>query len=118
MSIEKRAAQFAPFAALTGYDEAIEESGRYTDMSIELESDAVATLDRKIAQLQAMLTPCGDGQNLPTVTVTYFKADRRKSGGQYETLQGEVKQIDVTKREIVMKSGTRIGVPQIVDLGL
>lgn len=117
MSLEKRAAQFAPFAALTGYDAAIDETARHTDSFVEIESDAALSLDQKIMQLQALLESPSE-KGLPTVTLTYFKPDSRKSGGSYETLQGEVKRIDASQREILMKNGTHVSVPKIVDLFL
>lgn len=75
MSMMDRAAQFSPFAALTGYDAAIKETGRLTDEKIELGEETKAVLDRKQSYLSDMISV------QPEITVTYFLPDERKSGG-------------------------------------
>ncbi len=102
MSMTERAAQFSPFAALTGYDAAIRETGRLTDCSVELEGDEKALLDRRIQLLFRHL----DRQ--PWITVTYFVPDRRKSGGAYETVEGRVRKIDPLEQALFLEDGTRI----------
>jgi hypothetical protein len=102
MPISDRAAQFAPFAALTGYDDAIDETGRYTDNMAELSEDAKELLDRK----QIFLSHIIDEK--PEITVTYFVPDAKKSGGEYKTICGKLKAIDEYKRELVLFGGTRI----------
>ncbi|MBQ3002211.1 MAG: hypothetical protein IJD82_00610 [Clostridia bacterium] len=91
MPTESRAAQFAPFAALTGYDEAIDETVRITDECIALDEDEAQQLDYKLQQLIASLA------YMPHVKVTYFVPDARKSGGAYHTKEGEVLSVDLQK---------------------
>ena len=88
MSMLDRAAQFSPFAALTGYDAAIKETGRLTDEKIELDEDTKAALDMKQAYLIEMI----DEQ--PEITIIYFLPDARKVGGAYVTVTGNLKRFD------------------------
>ena len=97
MSLHDRAAQFAPFAALTGFDGVIAETGRQTERRVELSESEKALLDRKLARIIESLQ---QGQH-PTVTVEYFEADVRKDGGAYRQCSGEVKKIDLFERTIV-----------------
>ena len=90
MSMSDRAAQFAPFAALTGYDDAVKEAGRLTDDKIELEESSLNELNVKIQLLRENLA---DG---PEITFTYFKPDERKAGGAYLTKTGTVKSLMIT----------------------
>ena len=106
MSLHDRAAQFAPFAALTGFDGVIAETGRQTERRVELSESEKALLDRKLARIIESLQ---QGQH-PTVTVEYFEADVRKDGGAYRQCSGEVKKIDLFERTIVfMREGGRSG---------
>jgi len=102
MSMTDRGAQFSPFAALTGYDAAIRETGRLTDRQAELDGDEKAALDEKLRYLAACR------QQAPRITVTYFLPDLRKEGGSYEMLTGEVRKVDVHRQALVMKDGTVI----------
>ena len=102
MPIADRAAQFVPFAALTGYDDAIDETGRYTADMAELSEDAKELLDRK----QTFLLHIIDEK--PEITVTYFLPDAKKSGGEYKEISGRLKAIDEYKRELVFIGGARI----------
>lgn len=102
MSMTDRAAQFSPFAALTGYDAAIRETARLTDSSVDLEGDEKALLDRRIQLLFRHL------DREPRITVTYFVPDRRKSGGAYETVTGQVRKIDPLEQALFLGDGTRI----------
>lgn len=90
MSMAERAAQFSPFAALTGHDEAIRETGRVTAGKIELGEDEKAVLDQK----QRLVLAALERGEQPLVTATYFQPDRKKEGGQYVTVTGAVKKID------------------------
>ena len=101
MPMSDRAAQFAPFAALTGYDSAIKETGRLTDERIELDEEALTALDRKYQLLMDTL------DDAPEVTITYFQPDERKAGGQYVSATGTVKKVDTFGRRILLQDGTR-----------
>ena len=90
MPMSYRAAQFAPFAALTGYDDAVKETGRLTDDKIELEESSLNELNAKIQLLRENLA---DG---PEITFTYFKPDERKAGGAYLSTTGTVKKLMIT----------------------
>ena len=110
MPMEVRAAQFSPFAALTGYGDAIRETGRLTEERVELEEDEVGDLDRKLSILQEKL---GDR---PEISVTYFKPDARKSGGAYVTATGRIRKIDMFDRVLAMEDGTRIPLEAVTGL--
>ena len=110
MSMLDRAAQFSPFAALTGYDAAIRETGRLTDRRIELSEDSRAALDRK----QQLLVECLADH--PEVSVTYFIPDERKSGGAYVTVTGIAKKVDDYQRLLLLTDGTKIPLDDILDL--
>ena len=106
MSLHDRAAQFSPFAALTGHHAAIAETGRLTDQRIELDESEIARVDTELQHLQELLP------ERPMVSITYFVPDERKTGGSYQTVTGEVKRIDVVadviqmtdRREILIKN--------------
>ena len=110
MSMIDRAAQFSPFAALTGYDAAIKETGRLTDRRIELTEDSRAALDRK---QQLLVDNLADH---PEVSVTYFVPDERKSGGAYITVTGSVKKVDDYRRLLILTDGTKIPLDEILDM--
>lgn len=110
MSLENRAAQFAPFAALTGYNDAVEETARLTETEADLTEDRFRVLNEKMMMLQASL------KDRPLVSITYFRPDDRKSGGAYRTVEGVVKKIDVIGRAIVMEDGMEIPTEHILDI--
>lgn len=91
MSMWDRAAQFSPFAALTGYDDAVTETARLTDDKIELDESAQATLDMKQHILMETIS------EQPEISVTYFKKDVKKAGGTYLTLTGKLKKRSIVK---------------------
>ena len=97
-----RAAQFMPFAALTGYDAAVREEARLTDQKAELDDEALAVLNERLRMLDEMLP------DAPEITVTYFAADRKKAGGAYRSLSGRVKRIDPVEGKLIMRGGTSI----------
>ena len=110
MPMSDRAAQFAPFAALTGYDAAIKETGRLTDERIELDVEALSALDMMYQLLMEAL------DEAPEVTITYFQPDERKAGGKYVSAVGAVKKIDDFERRITMRDGTRIPTDDVLSI--
>ena len=105
-----RAAQFAPFAALTGYEGTIQETARLTDVKAELDEDKIAALDMKLRFLADHLAECSE------VSVTYFKPDSRKQGGAYQTMTGTVKKIDAFEKTVLMAEGTPIPIADIFEI--
>lgn len=112
MSMMARAAQFAPFAALTGHDAAIAETARYTDQQIEPGEALTDELNRTFALLQERIN------DHPTVEVTYFVPDARKQGGSYRTVTNSVKRIDHDNQHLILIDGTLIPLTYIVSLAL
>ena len=110
MPMSDRAAQFAPFAALTGYDAAIKETGRLTDERIELDLEALSALDMKYQLLMEAL------DEAPEVTITYFQPDERKAGGKYVSAVGAVKKIDDFERRITMQDGAKIPMDDVLSI--
>lgn len=110
MPMSDRAAQFAPFVALTGYDAAIKETGRLTDDKIELDEEALTALDMKYQLLMDAL------DDAPEVTITYFQPDERKAGGAYVTATGAVIKVDDFERLITMQDGTKITMDDILSI--
>ena len=110
MSLEERAAQFSPFAALTGHDAAIAETARLTDVRIEPDEDLWEHLDRKLAEIRQRLS------EHPEVSVVYFKPDAKKEGGCYCTHRGLLKKIDDFRQLIVFSDGMEIGIGDIVEI--
>ena len=106
MSNYDRAAQFSPFAALTGHEAAIAETARLTDSSIDLAEDGIAMIDEKLRSL----TP---GQN---VTVEYFQPDARKAGGAYVRYTGKVKRLEEHRDTLLMADGMAIEFGRICDI--
>ena len=103
MARADRAAQFSPFAALTGYEMVIHEAGRMTDQQIELDEDARNMLDEKTG-------------NRREAKITFFQPDAKKEGGIYVTATGLVKEIDTYHRAVVMMEGKRIPLEHIVEV--
>ena len=110
MPMSDRAAQFAPFAALTGYDAAIKETGRLTDEKIELDEEALTALDMKYQFLMDAL------DDAPEVTITYFQPDERKAGGKYVSAVGVVRKVDDFERRITMQDGTKIPMDDVLSI--
>jgi len=102
-----RAAQFSPFAALTGFEEEIKETGRLTDSMIELSEDEQANLDVRLRKLEDALP------QQPWVTITYFAPDKRKVGGAYITASGTIKKFDRIEKRITLLDGTVIPIDAI-----
>ena len=110
MSMIDRAAQFSPFAALTGYEAAIKETARLTDQKIELNEDEIAFLREKMRILQERLPEC------PEIQITYFVPDENKAGGAYRKKTGQVKKIDEYERIIIMSDHVKIAIDEIVSI--
>ena len=110
MPMAERAAQFSPFAALTGYESVIRETARRTDSRDELDENRRQELDAALQDLSARL------QSRPEVRVTYFLADSRKSGGEYIHFSGRLKKIDAFSRLLVFEDGTLIPIDDIFEL--
>ena len=110
MSRADRAAQFSPFAALTGHRTAIAETARLTEPQIELDEDAMEELDWKQSLL---LDHIGER---PEVTVTWFQPDGRKEGGNYITAVGRLEKLDVLGRRMILANGTKIALDKIIDI--
>ena len=105
-----RAAQFSPFAALTGYEGAIRETARLTDAKAELDENKLAVLDLKLRILADRLT------DSPEVSITYFKPDEKKDGGAYKDAVGTVKKIDAYEQAIIMADATVIPIEDIFEI--
>lgn len=110
MPLADRAAQFSPFAALTGYDSVISEMARLTDQRIELDENRRQELDASLQRIAARL------DERPEITVTYFLRDPRKEGGEYVRATGRLKKIDSTARTLVLEDGTIIPLADVYSL--
>ena len=110
MPLRDRAAQFAPFAALTGHDAAIKETARLTDERLELSEEVITQLNEKINIIRNNI---GIEQK---VSITYFIPDAKKAGGSYVTYSGIVKKIDEYEHTIIMTDQTVIPIEQISEI--
>lgn len=110
MSREARAAQFSPFAALTGHDEAIKETARLTDKKIELDETTKTILNEKFSFIIEHIN------SQPEITVTYFIPDDHKAGGMYVDFTGEVKKYDYLSRTLHFVDMTEITVDDIIEI--
>ena len=110
MSRLDRAAQFSPFAALTGYEAAVKETARLTDRRIELDESEKGAIDQRLTLVQ---------ERLPDpikVTITYFVPDKKKVGGAYVNVSGTVKKIDDYERMVILRDGTSIPIEDILHI--
>lgn len=105
-----RAARFAPFAAITGYEEMVLEEARVTEERIDLDEGALSLLNEKLNMIQEFL------DEEPMVTITYFEPDKKKSGGAYVVVTGTVKRIDEYERLVIMTDGKKIRIEEIYNL--
>jgi len=110
MSIYDRAAQFAPFSALTGFENAIEETGRLTDRKIELDENEKEELDKKMRFLLNNLS-----KNIVCKFI-YFVKDEKKQGGKYIEVEGIVKKLDRENNAIILKSGKKLMIENILNV--
>lgn len=111
MAVADRAAQFAPFAALVGYDDAVKETARLTESRRELSDGALEQFNAKLNYIQEHLN------EQPEVTITYFQPDSRKSGGAYLTCTGIVRRIDDYEHTVLMQDGREIFIDDITEIG-
>lgn len=110
MPVTDRAAQFSPFAALTGYEAAVQETARYVDHRIELDEDVKAELDETLRYILAQPAPG------PKIRVTFFVPDERKSGGCYESASAHLLKLDRNRRELALTGGRIIPLEDISDI--
>ena len=109
-SMMDRAARFAPFAAITNYEEMVLEEARVTEKRIFLDENELTLLNEKLNIIQEFL------EKSPEITVTYFEPDKRKSGGAYISLTGTVKRIDQYERNLVMNDDKKVRIEDIYKL--
>ena len=112
MSLHDRAAQFSPFAALTGHSAAIAETGRLTDSRITLDESEMARVDAALQRLRELLPQA------PAVSITYFVPDERKAGGSYQTVTGVVRRIDTVNSVLLLTDQRAIPIPDILDVAI
>ena len=110
MPISDRAAQFSPFAALSGYEDAIHETARLTGRKIDLDESAKSALDEKLCFLAEII------EEHPSAAVTYFRPDQKKAGGEYVTASGTVKRIDSYTQALVFSTGQEIPLSDILTI--
>ena len=111
MSMGDRAAQFAPFAALTGHEDAVKETARLTDCKIELDENEIQLLDQKLHYIEAQ-------EVQPVIEITYFLPDQRKNGGKYIEVQGRIKRIDRYNHSLRMEDGREIPITDILKIDI
>ena len=110
MSLEARSAQFAPFAALTGYDEVLIETARLTNERIEIDETIKVIIDSKLQIIKEHI------KEMPLITFMYFVPDSKKDGGKYVTVTGNVKKIDEYRNGIVLENKIEIPINEIIDI--
>lgn len=110
MSKEQRASQFAPFSALTGYEDAIKETARLTNRKIEVDEGLREVLNNKLNIIEENI------KNNPEVSITYFIPDKKKDGGEYITITGIVRRIDIVNNLIIMIDKTKIKMKDVLNI--
>lgn len=110
MSMEDRAAQFSPFAALVGYEDTIDETNRQVEQLTELDENYLYELNEKLVRIQERIA------ERPLVEVTYFVPDQLKSGGAYKTVCGNVKKIDKDKQSICFVDKQTVDINRITAI--
>lgn len=110
MPMADRAAQFSPFAALTGYEAAVKETARLADERVELDESVKYALSDKLQIIVERMKEC------PEIWVTYFQPDEKKAGGAYVTAHGVAKKIDEYERIVTMTDGTVIPIDEIINI--
>ncbi len=109
MSLHDRAAQFAPFAALSGYEEAVIETARLTDTKIQLDETAVAVINEKLYEI-------AEKGLKDEFAITHFRPDARKNGGVYLTDVGIIKKIETIEKKVILENGLQIAMEHIVEI--
>ena len=109
-SMMDRAARFAPFAAITGYEEMVLEEARVTEERVDLDEGALSLLNEKLNMIQEFL------DEEPEVTITYFEPDKKKSSGAYVSITGTVKRIDEYEHLVILIDGKKIRIEEIYAL--
>ena len=110
MSKEARSAQFAPFAALSGYEDAIKETAKLTDNKIELSDEMINIINDKLLFIEKNI------QDKPLITITYFVPDKRKNGGEYISVTNSIKQIDLINNIIILTNKQKICINDIIGI--
>ena len=105
-----RAAQFAPFAALSGYDDAVQETARLTDRLIEQDEESLALMDEKLHALLDVI------KDQPEIAITCFEPDEKKAGGSYQRMTGRIRRIDEINRQIILTDRTVIAMDSIFEI--
>lgn len=127
MSREMRAAQFAPFAALTGYGEQVKETARRTEGPVELDEDQLDVMDEqlsiiadRIRKAESVYTleemRAGAEPDYPEISVTYFVRDDYKEGGSYVTLKAGIRKIERFRRQLILTDGSEIPLDDVVEM--
>ena len=112
MSLHDRAAQFSPFAALTGHSAAIAETGRLTDSRVTLDESEMARVDAALQRLRELLS------QEPVASITYFVPDERKAGGSYQTITGTARRIDTANGVLLLTDQRAIPIPDILAVAI
>lgn len=110
MSMYSRAAQFSPFAALTGYDDEVKETARLTDNKIIVDEELKNILDIKLQYIESII------KEKPLITITYFIKDSKKNGGSYHEFSGNIRRIDNIKKELIFVDNKKISINDIIDI--
>lgn len=110
ISNHDRAAQFSPFAALTGYGDAVSETARLTDSKVELDEYGLDKLNERLSWIQKHISEQSE------VSITYFVADKKKFGGSYQTIRGVVKRIDEYEKLLIMLDGKKLPIEDILEI--
>lgn len=112
MSREARAAQFAPFAALTGYGDAVEETARIVGKKIDVDEEMKAIINDKLNIINSHIT------DKPEVNFTYYVPDKKKDGGSYISITGNVRQIDVVNGVIILSNKKKINLSDLIGVNI
>ena len=110
LSREQKAAQFAPFAALTGFDDDVQETARLTDKRIDIDDGLKEIISNKLNIIDVNI------KKHPSVTFTYFIQDKKKSGGKYVEVTGNVKKINIFDNYVLLDDNTKIPIIDIIDI--